>query len=56
MLSSIGAIIGATGSLGIKLQYEPFLWVGVLTFMFPICYYYGRFKSTRDANSLWRLL
>jgi uncharacterized membrane protein len=30
------------------------LWSTLLLIMWPACYYYSRFKSTRHADSLWR--
>ncbi|KAK5994816.1 hypothetical protein PT974_03200 [Cladobotryum mycophilum] len=30
-------------------------WLGVLVIMWPLCRLYSRFKSTKNADSLWRL-
>jgi uncharacterized membrane protein len=41
-----------------KVNLGPFilLWVLGLIVLYPMCYYYGRFKSSKPLDSLWRLL
>ena len=45
-----------SGIPGIQLQYCIFVWLLILIIEQGICYWYGSFKASKKADSLWRLL
>ncbi len=49
----MGQIIAPEG-IGIRQMY-PY-WLLGLVILFPLCWFYGRFKHNRSPNSLWRFL
>jgi hypothetical protein len=32
------------------------LWLVGLAILWPLCAWYGKFKASKDADSIWRLL
>jgi hypothetical protein len=40
---------------GLPLQYYPIFWGLILLVEIPVCYFFGKFKTKKSPDSLWRL-
>ena len=50
------AFMGWAFPHGMGLTHMVPLWFAGILILYPLCLWYGRFKQSRPADSMWRLL